>query len=85
MFIPFLAAIGMSRSMSGGVSSGGGTTRSGAGSPTSLMNPSNRNGWKPIRAVPPSGGSAMNVWGTPWGQTQTNQQARTVEHHPYRR
>jgi hypothetical protein len=41
MFIPFLAAIGMSRSMSGGVSSGGGTTRSGAGSPTSLMNPSN--------------------------------------------
>jgi hypothetical protein len=38
---PFRAAMGMSRSMSGGVSSGGGTTRSGAGSPTSLMNPSN--------------------------------------------
>jgi len=40
---PFRAPISTSRAISGGVSSGGGRTRSGAGSPTSRRKPSN---WK---------------------------------------
>jgi hypothetical protein len=52
MSMPLRAAIGIRRSMSGGVSSGGGTTRSVATSPTSRRNPSKWNGWKPIRAFP---------------------------------
>ena len=52
--------------MSGGASSGGGSTRSVAGSPTSLRKPSKWKGWKPISAFAPSV-SAMKVCGTPLG------------------
>src|SRR5205814_1028142 len=60
------AAIGSSRPMSGGASSGGGSARSVAGSPTSRRKPSKWKGWKPIRAFDPSV-SAMKVCGTPLG------------------
>jgi hypothetical protein len=41
--MPLRSAIGISRSMSGGASSGGGSTRSVAGSPASCRKPSK---WK---------------------------------------
>ena len=63
---PLRLAIGMSRAMSGGASSGAGRTRSVAGTPTSWRKPSNRNGWKPTSAFAPSV-SAMKVCGTPRG------------------
>jgi len=50
---PFRAAIEARRAMSGCPSIGGGTTRAGAGTPTSRRNPSNCIGWKPTRALAP--------------------------------
>ena len=67
MMNPPRFAIGARRSRSGGGPSRGGSTRAGAGWPTSLKNPSNCIGAKPTSARAALGPPPMNVCGTPLG------------------
>jgi hypothetical protein len=66
MTMPLRSAIGISRPMSGGAVSRGGSTRPAARSPTSRRKPSKWTGWKPIKTFAPSV-SPMKVCGTPFG------------------